>query len=44
MNRFGAAVLGVFVLVGIAMASTDTTSTDSHNVWHTYSARTPVAP
>jgi len=44
MTRLGVALIGFLMLAVIAMSAMDTTTSDSHNVWHVYAAKTPAAP
>jgi hypothetical protein len=44
MNRLGIVVFTALALGIFAMAGTDTSSSDSHHVWHTYAAKTPLTP
>ena len=44
MSRMGLALIGFLALAVVAMSAMDTTSSDTHNVWHVYAAKTPLAP
>jgi hypothetical protein len=44
MNRLGIVVFAALALGVLAMAGTDTSTSGSHQVWHTYAAKTPLTP